>query len=378
MTDRHIEVSIDAQTLTLFDHGHPLRVWSISTASRGVGFVSGSYRTPTGRFRIAEKIGDGAPIRTRFESRQPKGIWNELDSHSDGILTRILWLDGQDPENRNSRDRFIYIHGTNQESRLGKPASHGCVRMGNQDMIELFDLVAPGTTVIIHPPLIMKHRLIFFDCDSTLSSIEGIDELARARGGDVFRQVEELTHAAMNGVVPIHEVFPRRMELIAPDKALCDQVAKLYIETITPGSRELVKKLQHQGWTIIILSGGFKPLIEPLAAELGIEHVEAVPLRFHEDGSYAGYGVDYPTTRNGGKPEIIREWKQALPAEFTIMVGDGVSDLESRSACDLFVGYGGVIDREKVRWNADVWIKDMSEFPFDKLPSLRGNPHDII
>ncbi|MCU0797033.1 MAG: L,D-transpeptidase family protein, partial [Akkermansiaceae bacterium] len=187
MTDRHIEVSIDAQTLTLFDHGHPLRVWSISTASRGVGFVSGSYRTPTGRFRIAEKIGDGAPIRTRFESRQPKGIWNELDSHSDGILTRILWLDGQDPENRNSRDRFIYIHGTNQESRLGKPASHGCVRMGNQDMIELFDLVAPGTTVIIHPPLIMKHRLIFFDCDSTLSSIEGIDELARARGGDVFR-----------------------------------------------------------------------------------------------------------------------------------------------------------------------------------------------
>nr|MCU0797932.1 HAD-IB family phosphatase [Akkermansiaceae bacterium] len=181
----------------------------------------------------------------------------------------------------------------------------------------------------------MKHRLIFFDCDSTLSSIEGIDELARARGGDVFRQVEELTHAAMNGVVPIHEVFPRRMELIAPDKALCDQVAKLYIETITPGSRELVKKLQHQGWTIIILSGGFKPLIEPLAAELGIEHVEAVPLH-------------------------------------------GVSDLESRSACDLFVGYGGVIDREKVRWNADVWIKDMSEFPFDKLPSLRGNPHDII
>jgi phosphoserine phosphatase len=378
MNSRHLEVSVDDQTMTLFENGQHVRTWTVSTAARGVGFVNGSFRTPTGRFRIAAKFGDGAPLRTRFESREARDIWNDIIHQGDGVLTRVLWLDGLDPENINTRDRFIYIHGTNHESRLGTPASHGCIRMGNQDVIDLFDLVEPGTPIFIHPPLLMKNHLIFFDCDSTLSSIEGIDELARARGEETFRKVEELTHAAMNGSVPIHEVFPRRMELIAPDRSICDEVAALYLRTITPGSRETIAALRDAGWTIIILSGGFKPIIEPLARALGIEHIEAVPLHFHEDGTYAGYDHDYPTTRNGGKPEIIREWKQAMPAAATIMVGDGVSDLESKDECDLFIGYGGVVSREKVRLHADVWIEDMSSFPFDTLDALRGNPQRNI
>ncbi len=106
-------------------------------------------RTPTGRFVISEAIGDGAEPWTVFESRVPTGEVTTPGGAHDGVLTRILWLDGLDPENANSRDRYIYIHGTNQEALIGTPASHGCVRMRNADVVELFDRVGPGTPVQI-------------------------------------------------------------------------------------------------------------------------------------------------------------------------------------------------------------------------------------
>jgi phosphoserine phosphatase len=133
----------------------------------------------------------------------------------------------------------------------------------------------------------------------------------------------------MNGDIALDEVFPRRMEIIRPNRETCDAVAQLYCETITPGTPELISRLKAEGWTLVIVSGGFAPLIEPLARQLGIDHVEAVPLYLDEKGDYAGYGEDYPTTRNGGKNEIVREWKTALLPERVILMGDGISDLET-------------------------------------------------
>lgn len=204
-------------------------------------------------------------------------------------------------------------------------------------------------------------KLLFIDCDSTLSSIEGIDELAHARGEDVFARVVALTHAAMNGEIPLTEVFPRRMEMIRPDRTACDAVAKLYMETIVPGVPEFIHEVKAAGWHPVILSGGFAPLIEPLARKLGIAHVEAVPLFLDEDGSYTGYGADYPTTRNLGKNEVIREWKQALLPERVVMIGDGISDLETRPDVDVFIGFGGVVSRSKVKDECDHWCTDMNE-----------------
>ncbi|WP_353567877.1 HAD-IB family phosphatase [Haloferula sargassicola] len=361
-----IEVSIDRQTLALYRGDSLLRTWAVSTGARGNGSLPGSFRTPTGRFRISEKIGHGAPLRTAFRSRRAVGLWRDED-RGDGILSRILWLDGLDPENANTHSRYIYIHGTHQEHRLGQPASHGCIRMANADVIELFNLVPEGTPVTIHAPTIMQRKLIFFDCDSTLSTIEGIDELARAQGDAVFREVEALTNAAMNGEIPLAEVFPRRMAIIRPSKAVADQIAQLYVETLSPGIEGVITRLQAENWTVVILSGGFKPLIEPLAKRLAIEHVEAVPLHFDDEGNYAGYDADYPTTRNGGKPDIIRDWRASTHAAKVVMVGDGISDLESREACDFFIGYGGVVERKAVREGADHYIRKMSDFPFDKL-----------
>lgn len=107
-----------------------------------------------GRFRIAECIGQGSPLGTVFRSRLPVGIWPDrlpadVDPSSDLVLTRILWLDGLEQNNATAYARYIYIHGTNWENRLGSPASCGCVRMANRDMAELFDLVDTGDPVTI-------------------------------------------------------------------------------------------------------------------------------------------------------------------------------------------------------------------------------------
>lgn len=359
---RRLVVSIDDQSLEVLEDGQCLRRFTISTAVKGMGFSVGSYRTPTGCFRISEKIGDGLERGTIFKERMPVGIWRDGDCASgDLVLTRILRLDGLEPENTNTLERYVYIHGTNQEGKLGAPASHGCVRLGNSEMIELFDMVEEGTELEILPASRPGGRLFFIDCDSTLSTIEGIDELARARGDEVFAQVVALTDAAMNGEIPISDVFPRRMEMIRPDRALCEAIAAKYVETIVPGATEMIQELKENGWLPVILSGGFAPLIEPLAAVLGIDHVEAVPIYFNADGSYRGYGDDYPTTRNLGKNEVIREWKKAIVPQRVLMMGDGMSDLETRPDVDLFIGFGGVVARPVVQKGCDRWLTDLND-----------------
>ncbi len=359
---RRLVVSIDDQSLEVVDGSEVIRRFSISTATKGMGFKLGSYRTPTGLFRISEKIGNNEPVGTIFKSRLPAGLWRTgEDSCDDLILTRILRLDGLNEENANTLERNIYIHGTNNAARLGQPASHGCIRLANDEMIELFNLVNQGTELEIQPATRQRGKLLFIDCDSTLSTIEGIDELAHARGAGVFAQVVKLTNAAMNGEIPISEVFPKRMEMICPDQETCGKVADLYLQTMVPGVDLFIREVKDAGWLPVILSGGFAPLILPLARHLGIDHVEAVPLYFNADGSYKGYGSDYPTTRNLGKNEVIREWKQAMLPERVVMLGDGISDMETKPDVDVFIGFGGVVARPKVKEGCDHWITDMNE-----------------
>lgn len=144
-----LRVDVKRQVMELVSGGRVIASYPISTSRFGLGSEPGSYKTPTGRFRVAEKIGDGAAPGSVFKSRLPTGEIAEEGGEEDKILTRILWLDGLDPENANSRERYIYIHGTNQERLIGTPASHGCVRMRNSDIVELFDQVPVGTPVEI-------------------------------------------------------------------------------------------------------------------------------------------------------------------------------------------------------------------------------------
>jgi lipoprotein-anchoring transpeptidase ErfK/SrfK len=146
---KNIHVSIRDQLLTLKEDETPIRTYPVSTSRFGVGTEQGSMKTPTGRFRVAEKIGGDTPSGTVFQSRVPLKPDDPLPSTEDFVMSRILWLDGLDEHNANTRDRFIYIHGTKHEDKIGAPASHGCVRMRNADVVELFTLVDEGTQVLI-------------------------------------------------------------------------------------------------------------------------------------------------------------------------------------------------------------------------------------
>ena len=144
-----IDISVSKQRLTLKLGRKKLGEYPVSTSQFGLGTEEGSLRTPTGRFRIVEKIGDGLPLGTVFKSRRPVKATKKLLQTEDLIMTRILWLDGLDPGNANTHERFIYIHGTNHEESIGKPVSHGCIRMKNADLLELYKLVDVDTPVAI-------------------------------------------------------------------------------------------------------------------------------------------------------------------------------------------------------------------------------------
>lgn len=155
-----IHISIARQTLTLFDGaGQVLARYPVSTASRGAGELRGSYCTPRGKHLIRARIGAGQPINTVFVARRPSGeVYSpELAAafpERDWILTRILWLSGCELErNRlgpvDTMRRYIYLHGCPDTAPLGVPESHGCIRMRNEDIVELFDRVPVYTPVEI-------------------------------------------------------------------------------------------------------------------------------------------------------------------------------------------------------------------------------------
>jgi len=146
---KSIHISIRDQLLTLKEDETLVRTYPVSTSRFGVGTQQGSLKTPIGRFRVAEKIGGDMPASTVFRSRVPVKSGDPLPPTEDLVMSRILWLDGLDEHNANTRERFIYIHGTKHEDKIGSPASCGCVRMRNADVVELFDLVDHDTQVII-------------------------------------------------------------------------------------------------------------------------------------------------------------------------------------------------------------------------------------
>ncbi|SDT96254.1 L,D-transpeptidase catalytic domain [Verrucomicrobium sp. GAS474] len=151
-TPRRLRVDVAAQRVDLLKGATVLWSAPVSTSLFGLGEEEGSNKTPRGRFRVAEKIGDGEPLGTRFVGRKPTGeVWTPEAplQEVDWVLTRILWLEGLDPANANTKGRYVYFHGTNREDRIGTPASHGCIRLCNAEMIALFDRVAVGTEVDI-------------------------------------------------------------------------------------------------------------------------------------------------------------------------------------------------------------------------------------
>ena len=199
-----------------------------------------------------------------------------------------------------------------------------------------------------------KFRFVFFDVDSTLVTLEGIDVLG---GGNP--EIVRLTEAAMNGEIALDEVYARRLEIIRPTRAAVEALGRTYCDSLVDGAEETIARLQAAGVTIHLVTAGITQAIAPLAEKLKIRasNVHAVALRFDEDGNYVDFDRRSMLARTGGKELVVRAILTRAKGKGAF-VGDGASDLETKGIVSLFIGFGGVVVRPAVRANADVYVAE--------------------
>ena len=201
---------------------------------------------------------------------------------------------------------------------------------------------------------------VYFDCDSTLSSIEGIDELLQYADPELRRDIAELTTQAMNGSMPLAEVYESRLQKLAPHRQQLDAIGEHYCKKLVPDAKATIAALQSLGKSIGIVSGGLLIPVQHVARQLNVplENVHAVPLLFQADGSYRDFDRASPLGRNGGKIPVV----QGAPAGHHPMafVGDGITDLETKEYVGRFIGFGGVVVRDAVLQHADYFVHQES------------------
>lgn len=138
--------------MAVFSEGKPIATFPVSTSKFGLGDLPSSNYTPVGKMKIAQKVGEGQPMGMKFKSRIATGEIVPVNAPGrDPIVTRILWLKGSEAQNKGAYGRYIYIHGTPEEAKLGTPASYGCIRMASRDIVWLYDLVGKGARIDVLP-----------------------------------------------------------------------------------------------------------------------------------------------------------------------------------------------------------------------------------
>jgi phosphoserine phosphatase len=197
---------------------------------------------------------------------------------------------------------------------------------------------------------------VCFDCDSTLSAIEGIDELASLCG--CKDEVARLTEAAMNGSLPIDAVYAKRLSIVRPDREAVAWLGERYVQEMVPGAGETIEALHRLGKAVYVVSGGLLPSVRHLSQALGIpeSQVYAVPVQFDETGAYRGFHADSPLPHSDGKAIVCR--RLAARHGSVAMVGDGMTDVAARAGGAYVVGFGGVVHRERVATGADCYVTD--------------------
>eukprot|EP01025_Chloroclados_australasicus_P007418 TRINITY_DN12384_c0_g1_i3.p1 TRINITY_DN12384_c0_g1~~TRINITY_DN12384_c0_g1_i3.p1 ORF type:complete len:314 (-),score=52.40 TRINITY_DN12384_c0_g1_i3:277-1116(-) len=205
--------------------------------------------------------------------------------------------------------------------------------------------------------------LVCFDVDSTFCTDESIDEIAAFMGKG--EAVAELTREAMGGSMKFQDALKLRLDVINASQDDIEAFKKAKPPSLSPGIPELVAALQRKGTAVALVSGGFRQIIEPMAADLHIpvSHVHANRLLFNEDGSAAGFDAEEFTSRSGGKAEACTFLREKFGYKKVVMVGDGATDAEAKQcgAADIFIYYGGVVHRENVAAQADWVVMRISE-----------------
>lgn len=201
---------------------------------------------------------------------------------------------------------------------------------------------------------------VYFDCDSTLAAIEGVDELLQFADPGLRQEIAVLTEQAMNGERPLAEVYATRLRRLAPQRSQLQRIGQLYVERLVPDANDVVQALQFLGKQVGIISGGLLEPVQQVAAHLGIPPalVHAVPLLFDAAGHYVDFDRSSPLWQNGGKNLVLAALPPAQrPVAF---VGDGITDLETQGTADRFVGFGGVVVRPVVQQRAEHFVSTRS------------------
>jgi phosphoserine phosphatase len=214
---------------------------------------------------------------------------------------------------------------------------------------------------------------VIFDCDSTLSAIEGIDDLAHAHREEISR----LTEATMRGEIPLEDVYSQRLALVRPTREQVQALGERYVRALVTDARETIAALLSEGIEVRVISGGIRQAVVPLAAALDLPEraVAAVELHFDENGHYAGFDTTSPLARSGGKRTVLERWLPELPRPI-MLVGDGATDLEARPPADRFVAFAGVIERPLVVDAADDVVRVPSLAPIVVLALGGVAPRD--
>ncbi len=203
-----------------------------------------------------------------------------------------------------------------------------------------------GETPAVERPLPPPYAAVVFDCDSTLARIEGIEALARGQE----TEIRALTERAMNGELPLEDVYGARLELMRPSAAQVAAIGELYVAQLVPHAAELVAALHALGKAVYVVSGGLLQPVLHVAAHLGIEpeRVHAVAVFHDADGAYRGFDDASPLARARGKLEVVRGLRAPR-----VLIGDGATDLEAQPVCERFIAFGGVERRDAVFAAAD-------------------------
>lgn len=205
-----------------------------------------------------------------------------------------------------------------------------------------------------------RFNSVVFDVDSTLSGIEGIDWLAALRGPEVEAWSAALTEKAMEGAIPIEAVYGERMRVVKPTLSEIDELGKIYVDRVATNARETLTALRDRDVELVMVSGGLREAILPLARALGVDErrVHAVSVFFDDAGEYTGFDEHSPFTRQSGKRTAVEGMALKGPV---LAVGDGMTDCEMRPVVHSFAAYTGFMRREPVVQRADYVIGDFDE-----------------
>ena len=201
---------------------------------------------------------------------------------------------------------------------------------------------------------------VVLDVDSTVSGIEGIDWLARRRGGEIAAESVRLTAEAMHGAIPLEQVYARRLALIRPTRADVAELSNAYVSAIAPDCPATLTSLHRAGVRVALVSGGIRQALLPLAQHLGIDagDLHAVDLEFDGAGDYVRFDESSPLTTSSGKETIVASLGLPRPI---LAIGDGHTDLAMRSAVDVFAAFTGFTARDAVIRGADTVMKSFRD-----------------